>query len=146
MTLWDWNRSFGLSPWHEIDRVRRRMGRLLSDVAQASFGGGFPPVNVRSNEEKAVVTAELPGIDLEDLDISVENDTLTIQGSRESEELDEGERFRRHERGHGAFRRTIALPFGVEADAAEADYNEGVLRVEMPRSDASKPRQIEIKD
>lgn len=143
MVLWDWNmrpdRTF-----RELDRMRRRMDRMFGDITGNVFGAPFPAVNLWADEEKAVATCELPGVRTEDLDISVENEVLTIRGSREPEDLEEEARYRRHERGHGRFSRTIPLPFPVDADEVDATYNAGILRIELPRHEASKPRQIEI--
>lgn len=143
MVLWDWNYE---SPFREFERMRRRMNRIVGEVTGAMAGAPFPAVNLWADGEKAVATCEMPGVSTEDVDISVENDVLTIRGHREAEE-ERGEdvSYRRHERGHGRFSRTIPLPFPVDADAVDASYEAGILRIELPRSERSKPRQIEIK-
>ena len=143
MALRNWD-VMDWSPWRDLDRMRRRMSRLMGDVAGSVIGTPFPPVNVWADDDHAVVSVEVPGVPSEDLDISVENDVLTVRGSRTPESLEEGERYRRHERGHGVFARRVALPFAVEADQVKADYEHGVLRIELPRAEASKPRKIEI--
>jgi HSP20 family protein len=148
MALWygDWDSDwFGRNPWRELESMRRWMGRLLSEMSDGAFGASFPLVNVRSDDQKAVVTAEVPGVKQEDLDVSVEDGALVIRGSREPEELAEGECYRRRERPYGAFARRVELPFAVDADRIEASYAQGVLTVTLPRSEASKPRKIEIK-
>lgn len=142
MVLWDWNFQ---SPFREIERMRRRMDRLFGDVSGSVFGAPFPAVNLWADDDKAVATCELPGVRTEDIEISVENDVLTLRGSRDPEDVEEEARYRRHERGHGRFSRTIPLPFPVDADAVEASFDAGILRINMPRSERSKPRQIEIK-
>jgi HSP20 family protein len=142
MVLWDWNFQ---SPFREIERMRRRMDRLFGDVSGSVMGAPFPAVNLWADDDKAVATCELPGVKTEDIDISVENDVLTLRGSREPEEVEEEASYRRHERGYGRFSRTIPLPFPVDADAVEAGYDAGILRITLPRSERSKPRQIEIK-
>jgi len=144
MAHWDFD-MFDWDPWHDFERLRRRMNALFGRVAGEVLGGPFPPVNVWSDDEKAVVTAEVPGVRKEDLDISVENDALTLKGSREPEEISEGERYRRRERGRGSFSRMIPLPFPVQAEGVEASYKNGVLTVTLPRAEASKPKKIEIK-
>lgn len=142
MVLWDWN-SWPGSSFQDLDRMRRRMNRMLGDVSEV-FSAPFPAVNLWTDDERAVATCELPGVDTEDMEISVENDVLTIRGTRLPEDLDEDAQFRRHERGHGQFSRTIPVPFAVEADGVEASYEDGILRITLPRAEASKPRQIEI--
>ncbi|MFW5915171.1 MAG: Hsp20/alpha crystallin family protein [Planctomycetota bacterium] len=143
MALWDFDRGLR-TPFSDLDRMRRLMNRAFSDVAGDVFGAPFPAVNLWSNDDKAVATCELPGVRTEDVEISVEKDVLTIRGSREPLEADEDATYRRQERGYGQFSRTIPLPFPVSPDAVEANYEDGILRITMPRSEASKPRQIEI--
>jgi HSP20 family protein len=142
MVLWDWNFE---SPLREMERMRRRMDRILGDVSGAVFGAPFPAVNLWSDNDKAVAKCELPGVKTEDIDISVENDVLSLRGSRDPDELEENARYRRQERGYGQFSRTIPLPFAVDADAVEASYEAGILKITLPRSEKSKPKQIEIK-
>jgi HSP20 family protein len=143
MALWDFE-PFESSPWRELERMRRRMRRMLGELGGPAIGAPFPAVNILSDDDKAVVTAEIPGMKPEDLDVSVENDVLTIRGSREPEELEEGDRYRRRERGRGRFSRSVSLPFAVEAEGVEATYRNGVLRVTLPRSESSKPRKVEV--
>ena len=146
MVLWDWDRDlFGRDAWRELARMRSRMNRLLGDITGTVLGTPFPPVNVSSDTEKVVVTAEVPGVKAEDLDLSVENDVLSISGSREPEKVADDEAYRRHERGHGAFARGVRLPYAVNPERIDASYADGVLTVTLPRSEASKPRKIEIK-
>jgi len=91
------------------------------------------------------VTAELPGVDPNNLDISVINETLTLRGSRKPPELKEGETFHRRERLFGEFTRTLQLPFRVDSNAVEAHVKNGVLIVKLPRAEADKPRKVAIK-
>ncbi len=145
MVIWDRNRGFGYDPFDELRRLSRQMNRLFGSPLSAGIGETFPPLNIWSDNEKAVVTAEVPGIKKEDLDISVENDVLTIKGHREPKQIEDGESFRRHERGYGSFRRAVGLPFSVEPGQVKAEYKDGVLRLELPRHEASKPRRIDVK-
>jgi HSP20 family protein len=102
-------------------------------------------MNIWSNEEGAVITAELPGVDAENIDISVVGDTLTLSGSRQSDELEEGEKYHRRERRSGKFSRTFQLPFRIETDRIEANFEKGLLHVSVPRSEADKPKKISVK-
>jgi HSP20 family protein len=102
-------------------------------------------MNVWANPDGAVVTAELPGVNPEDIDVSVVGETLTLTGSRTPEELKEGEKYHRRERGQGKFTRTFQLPFPVEADKVEAVFEKGVLHISLPRAEADKPKKISIK-
>ncbi len=105
----------------------------------------YPPVNLYGNEEKLVLTSEIPGLKSENLDIKVEGRSLTIRGTRHAPELSEDECFTCRERGHGDFERTLTLPYEIESDKVEANYDKGVLMVHLPRAESSKPRKIEIK-
>jgi HSP20 family protein len=138
--------SLGLSPWREMERLRREMNRLLSgQVSGVAVASGFPAMNVWTNEDGAVVTAELPGTDPKDIDISVNNDTLTVTGCRQPQELPESSTYHRRERGCGRFSRSFQLPFQVEAGKVSAAFERGVLQITLPRAEADKPRKITVK-
>lgn len=132
---------------NEMERLRREMNRLFSSFpARTDWGAPtYPAMNVWSNEEGAVVTAEVPGVNPDDLDIAVVGDTLTVSGKREPDTTDEGIRYHRRERGQGAFKRSIQLPFTVEASKVEAAFEDGVLNITLPRAEAEKPRKIVVK-
>ena len=101
-------------------------------------------MNVWTNEEGAVVTAELPGVAPEDIDISVINETLTVTGARQPEEV-EGATYHRRERSQGKFTRSFELPFRIESDQVEASFENGVLHIALPRAEADKPKKITVK-
>jgi HSP20 family protein len=131
-----------------MERLRQEMNRLFQDwPTQARWveAPAFPAMNVWTNEGSAVVTAELPGLDPEDIDISVVNDTLTLKGKRDADECDQETRFHRRERGCGSFTRAFQLPFQVEPGKVEAKFEKGVLSITLPRAEADKPRKIAIK-
>jgi HSP20 family protein len=141
-------RSYGYrSPWREMERLRREMLNLVSELptAEGATTPGYPAINVWTNEEDAVVTAELAGIDADAIDISVVGDTLTLAGERGAEETDEESTYHRRERRHGRFSRVVKLPFPVEPDAVEAVFEKGVLSILLPRLEADKPRRITVK-
>lgn len=129
-------------PWREMERLQEEVSRAFG--ARGRAGRDYPPVNVWSDDEAVVVTAEVPGIDPADLDISVVNDTLTVRGARKAEELKEGERYHRRERGFGDFVRTVQLPFRIDGDHVEAKVNQGVLVVHLPRAAEDRRRRIEV--
>jgi HSP20 family protein len=105
----------------------------------------YPALNIWSSEEGLVVNAEVPGIDVEDIEISVVGETLTLNGARKSEDLEEGARYHRQERGYGKFNRSVELPFPVDIDKVEATFKNGVLQISLPRSEADKPKKIVVK-
>jgi HSP20 family protein len=130
----------------EFERLRREMNRLFDRPGRLALNvaSEYPAMNVWTNNDGAVVTAELPGIDTEELDISVRENILTVSGSRKPIELQEGEIYHRRERGYGNFRRAFQLPFHVDAGAVKATYEKGVLRIVLPRAEEDKPRKITI--
>lgn len=145
-------RPFGFyqsaNPWREIEQLQREMNRLFSSIGSTSrptIAASYPAINVWGNEDGVVVTAELPGVLPEDIDISVVGDTLTLSGTRQPDELKEGEQYHRQERRYGSFTRTFQLPFRVEADNVDAKFEKGVLHISLPRLEAEKPRKISVK-
>jgi len=105
----------------------------------------YPAVNIWEKDGKAVVTAELPGIDPEKLDISVSGETVTIAGAALQETFGEDEIYLRQERGIGNFKRNIQLPFQIDAQAVEARYEKGILMITLPRAKEDLPKKIKIK-
>ena len=133
--------------WHEMDRLQSEMNRLFevyypNRVRQAP---AYPALNVWTSDEGLNVTAEVPGVRPEDIDISVVGDTLTLSGTRKPEELDENARYHRQERNYGDFTRSLQLPFPVDVNKVEASFQSGLLMVAMPRAEESKPRKITVK-
>jgi HSP20 family protein len=127
----------------DVQRVQNSLNRLLS-IGGPAHHVEFPLINVWTSENGAIVQAELPGIAPEDVEISLVKDTLTLRGSRNPDELKEGESRHRQERGYGQFTRSLELPFSVEGDAVQAKFSNGVLQVTLPRAEAEKPRRITI--
>lgn len=138
-----WQNVGRRSMWHEMERLRREMNRLMEDGGNGTRGE-FPPMNVWANEENAMISAELPGVNAENLDISVVGDTLTLAGSRPTEDGDDDRTFHRRERWNGNFSRTIQLPFRINADGVDATFSNGILQVVLPRAEADKPHRISI--
>ncbi|MDD5711662.1 MAG: Hsp20/alpha crystallin family protein [Smithellaceae bacterium] len=141
-TIWRFGKM--MDPLHEMQRLQRDMNRLFAGVIQPTTND-YPAVNVWTGKEGAVITAELPGMDTADLDISVVADTVTISGTRLEEPLKEGENYHRQERSYGPFTRTLQLPFSIDPEKVEAKYEKGVLKVTVTRAQIDKPRKIEIK-
>jgi len=136
------------SPWREMERLQHEMNRLFAD--SFSLAGGrtapqYPAINVWTNEDGAVLTAELPGVNVDDIDISVVGDTLTLNGTRQPDKLQEGDKYHRRERNYGKFTRTFQLPFHVETDKVEAIFEKGVLHLSLPRAEVDKPKKIAVK-
>ena len=125
------------------------MRSMLRDFDRASPGHVtqpvFPAVNVWQGDEAVAITAELPGVDPADIDISVKENVLTLSGERKAPEIPEGARWHRNERGFGRFARSVRLPFVAAEDKVEARMTNGVLRIVIGRLEEDKPRKIEIK-
>jgi HSP20 family protein len=132
------------SPFEELRSLQREMNRLFDGYEGGTSMSRFPLLNVWGNPDSVVVTAELPGLETEDLDISVVNNQLTIKGERKGDKPAEDAVCHRCERNAGTFSRTVRLPYSVENDKVTARYANGVLTVTMPRREATKPKQIEI--
>jgi len=124
--------------------MQNEMNSLLSRLAPSSMQD-FPALNMWANEEKAVVTTELPGITTDDIEISVAGRVLTMRGSREPEKTEEGESYHRRERWYGKFTKTLEMPFPVDPVKVEARFNKGVLSISLPRLEADKPKKIIVK-
>ncbi len=141
-SLWRIRKFSDVMP--EMMNLQREMNRLFSNVGQKS-PQDHPAVNIWEKDQTAVVTAELPGIDPEKLDVSVSGDTLTIAGVSDREAFTEGQTYVRQERGAGNFKRNIQVPFQVDAQAVEARYEKGILTVTLPRVKEDLPKKIKIK-
>lgn len=131
----------------ELNRMQREMARLFGPTLPRRFRSApdYPALNVWTNQEGALVTAELPGLEAKDVEIDVAGNTLTLSGKREVEDLPENARYHRRERGGGQFTRSIELPFPVQVEKVEARLEKGVLQITLPRAEEDKPRKITIK-
>jgi len=134
----------GWNPWLEMERFEKEARSLRSGLSRSRLAS-FPPINVLTGDDKVIVTSEMPGVDPKDVDLSVNGDILTIKGSRKPQELSEGQKWHRRERGSGNFYRTVQLPFNVDNSKVNADYAKGVLSVTLQRAEADKPRKISVK-
>jgi HSP20 family protein len=114
------------------------------EVSRLLVGGGFPPINISVTVDNYLVRAELPGIDLSDIDLTISERSLSIRGKRSLEYPDGALLFHR-ERDDGFFSRTIALPKGLDSAKADASYANGILTVSFPKSEVVQPKQIEVK-
>lgn len=144
--------NFGLSGAHwdpiaELRQLQSQMNRLFEGGArsQRQNDGAWPPVNMWMGDDSVVVTAEMPGVAQDDIDLTVRENTLIIAGKRNPATEDEHAAWHRRERPSGEFSRSIRLPLRVDPDKVEARVNNGVLEVEMGRPDAERPRKIEVK-
>ena len=138
-------------PFRELRSLQDEMTRLFTGVMPASFnreemthGAWAPSVDIYEDKERLILEAELPGMSRDDFDISVENNVITLKGERRFEKKTEGDNYHRVERSYGTFTRSFTLPQTVTAEGATADFENGVLRVALPKREETKARKIEI--
>lgn len=145
--LWTWPTKRYGSLWGDFDRLQRELNQLLEPVTRNGYvrTAEFPAANIWVGEDNALLTAELPGVDPDKLEITVKNDTVTIRGSREAEKLGKGQSLIRQERGAGSFVRSFSLPFHVDASKVTAQYQKGILQLVLPRPEEAKPKKITVK-
>ena len=132
--------------FHLLSLSRRIAMAIVRWDPFREFGGAWmPPVDIYSTgEHELVIKAEIPGMNRDDLDITVENFTLTIRGEKKAEQTIKDEQFHRVERSYGAFTRSFALPHTVDPNRVEAEYKDGVLSIKLPLREEAKPRQIKV--
>ncbi|TCR68204.1 Hsp20/alpha crystallin family protein [Bosea sp. BK604] len=142
MLLSDFGR-FGFDPFLEMRRMQEEMNQRLAGLS-AGAGREFPPINLWIGGDSVAVTAELPGIVPEDVDLTVRENTLTLQGTREPRTEDEKSVWHRRERAYGSFSRTVQLPFRVDPERVETRFANGLLEIELHRPEADRPKKIQI--
>jgi HSP20 family protein len=114
---------------------------------EMSLGAWIPPVDIHEDQEKLVLTAELPGFKQDQIEIQLEGGVLTIRGERRFEdEKTNGKNYHRVERSYGQFVRSFTLPNNVDRDSVRARFSDGLLHIEIPKREEAKPRQIRISD
>lgn len=138
----------GLVSFDEFDHffddfLSRRWPRLLDWNFPSGFERGFPKVDILDHDNEIEVLAALPGVKKEDLDVSINNQTITIRTSAKEEKKEEGKYFRR-EITRGEFQRTLSLPDNVDGDNAKASFADGILKIVIPKTEKSKRKTIDI--
>src|SRR6201998_4896453 len=143
ITRWD--------PFREFSTLQDRMNRLFREsygpegreesLTSSPFA---PPVDVYEDEHNVTLKIEVPGIDEKDIDVRVENNTLTVHGERKFEKDEKEENYRRVERQYGSFTRTFTLPNTVETENVSGNYEKGVLEIKLGKTRQAKPKQIKV--
>jgi HSP20 family protein len=140
ITRWD--------PFREVVALQNRMNSLFRDlnenespVTTASF---VPAVDIYEDDKKVMLKLEVPGMEQKDLDVSIENNTLTVKGERKFEKEEKEENFHRIERRYGSFFRAFTLPSTVNTENVQASYTAGVLKLELAKKPEAQPKQIKI--
>ena len=142
LTRWD--------PYREFSSVQDRLNRLFNasfhegrdeSLATSTFA---PAVDVYEDEHSITLKIEVPGIEEKDIDVRIENNVLTIHGERKFEKEEKEENFRRVERQYGSFTRSFTLPTTVDAENIQANYDKGILKIELAKKAEAKPKQIKV--
>jgi len=141
ITRWD--------PFREVVALQNRMNSLFGNLNTESdspltTGSFVPAVDVYEDEKKVVLKLEVPGIEEKDLDVRVENNTLTVKGERKFEKEEKEENFHRIERRYGSFYRSFTLPTTVDTENVDAKYEAGVLKLELKKKPEAQPKQIKV--
>jgi HSP20 family protein len=139
-------------PFRELTAMQDRINRIFGEAYTrrgdddvTNRGDWIPPVDIYQNDrQEIVIKAEMPGLRREDIDLRVENNTLTLKGERKRESEVKDEAYHRVERVHGVFARSFSLPATVDANKVSADYKDGILTVVLPMREEAKPRQIQV--
>ena len=136
--------------WNSIRDLEREVDRLLQGVSMTLHGvrsgRRFPQINLLDRGDSYVLTAEIPGMNPDELEVTTASGCLTIKGNRQPPDEAREESFRRKERFTGPWQRTIQLPDRVRDDELKADYSNGILRITLPKAPSSIPRQIKINE
>ncbi len=136
-------------PFEELEQLRRQMDKLFENVVRRRVwplsGRVFPPVNITEDDRAYYIRAELPGVKPEHIEIAVEGENVTIGGERKPEEHGKDVSYHRREREFGKFRRVVTLNGLFQHDAIEASCRNGILTITLPKAEAVKPRQIQVK-
>jgi HSP20 family protein len=140
ITRWD--------PFREVVTLQSRLNSLFRDMNESegplTTAAFVPPVDIYEDPEKVVLKLEIPGIDQKDLDVQVENNTLTVKGERKLASEEKEENFHRIERSYGSFYRSFTVPSTVDTEHIAASYNAGVLKLELKKKPEAQPKQIKV--
>ena len=138
-------------PFRELSTLQDRMNRLFRSSIQEegqdeslTTSTFAPAVDVYEDEHQVTLKIEVPGIDEKDIDVRIENNTLTVHGERKIEKEEKEENYRRVERQYGSFTRTFTLPLTVDSEKVSATYDKGVLKIALPKKAEAKPKQIKV--
>jgi len=154
MSLVRWKQSYDLPTFpSDVLSMQKEINRMFdkffrSDVAD---GGSFfpapwsPAADVAEHDDKYVVSVELPGVNKEDVNITMQDNVLVIRGEKKQEKETKESDYRRFERSYGSFQRTFALPISVKTENIDAAYKDGILTVTLPKAEEAKPRQIDVR-
>jgi len=131
-------------PWSLVGRWQRQLERALGEEAEGASVSWIPHVDVREEDGQFVVTADLPGVEGKDIEVTADKGVLTIKGQRHSEKKSAKDGYERVERANGTFLRRFTLPVSVDAEAIKATHVNGVLEVTIPKRPEAQPRRVTV--
>src|SRR5437868_1545130 len=148
LTKWDPFKDW--DPVRELNEFQNRLGSFFGRSPArrgegANLASWSPAVDIVEDEKEFLVKAELPEVKKEDVHVTVENGVLIIYGERKFEKEEKNKRYHRTERSYGSFTRSFSLPEGADPGKVRAEFKDGLLQVHMPKSEMTKPKQIEVK-
>jgi HSP20 family protein len=147
MTLVRWD------PFRELEDMSYRLNRMFSRPVQPQANGKetmivadwVPSVDVSETDGEYQIKAEIPDVKKEDVKVTLEDGVLTIQGERKQEKEDKGKKYHRVERTHGSFVRSFTLPDLVDEEKVKAEFKDGILKLQLPKSEKARPKAIEVR-
>jgi HSP20 family protein len=138
-------------PFKDLNLLQERMNHLFEEANRGWRAGEpsattawSPAVDIYETDSEIIVKAEIPGVDKKDIELSLEENVLTLKGERQFEKETKDENYHRIERAYGSFSRSFSIPAVVDEKKIEADYKEGVLTIRLPKTEKTKPKQIRI--
>jgi HSP20 family protein len=143
ITRWETYRDV-LALQNRMNSIFQDFSRNNGDTEQTTAAGFVPPVDIYEDEHKLVLKLEIPGVRQEELDVRMENNTLSVRGERSFESEGKEENFHRVERRYGSFYRGFTVPNTIDPESIQADYDAGVLRIELQKRAETKPKQIKV--
>lgn len=155
--LQKWNPFRGSSVWdpiREMEEMQSRVASLFGRRLPLKKDGGeeeltltewIPAVDIAEDDKEYTIKVELPGVNKEDVRVSVEGGVLSISGERKTEKEEKNKKYHRIERTYGSFARTFTLPEGTASDRVTAEFKDGVLKVHLPKDEKAKPKSIDVK-
>ena len=154
MSLVRWNPARELATWpSDLFGIQREMNRMFDGFFRGSITrtkimqspAWTPAVDIAEHDDEYFVKVELPGVNKDDVKITLENNILTIRGEKKQEKETKKENYHRVERSYGSFQRSFTLPTTVKATKSMQSYKDGVLQISLPKAEEAKPKQIEVK-
>jgi len=153
MSLVRWNPARDLATWpSDLFGMQREMNRMFDNFFRGTdrsedytLAAWTPAVDIAEHDDEYIVKVELPGVNKDEVKITLESNILTLHGEKKQEKETKKENYHRVERSYGSFQRSFTLPTNVKSDKIDAAYKDGILTINLPKAEEAKPKQIEVK-